>query len=133
MFTTSFISKKFSQIALLSSSPCCTSYSIVCEMPSVTVELSWWQLQVLLTAAWLMTMYVSFQAGLRCQQFRMSFEEKLTVDEMKKNLPEVFMAEKGAVLHMSSTCTYLSKSDEKLMRWCSRCSWKKQKHQAKNE
>ena len=133
MSTTSFISHKFSQIAPLVSSSCCPSYSIVCEMPSVTVELSWWQLQVLLTAAWLMTMCVSFQAGLRCQQFRMRFEEKLTVDEMKKSLPEVFMVEKGSVLHLSSTCSSLSRSNTELMRWRSKCSWKKQKHQAKNE
>jgi len=102
-------------------------------MPSATVELSWWQLQVLLTVAWLMTMYVSFQAGLQCQQFRMSFEEKLTADEMNKSLPEVFMVEKGSVLHLSSTCSSLSRSNADLMRWCSKCSWKKQKHQAKNE
>ena len=78
------ISDEVSQIAPLVSSVCWHSCSIVCEMPSMTVELSWWQLEVLLTAAWLMTMYITFRAGLRYQQFRMSSDDQVTVDEAKK-------------------------------------------------
>ena len=109
------------------------SWSIVGEMPAVTVELSWWQLEVLLTAAWLMTMYITFRAGLRYQQFRMSSDDQVTVDEAKKNLPEVFMVQKGTVLHLSSTCSSLSKTDADAMRWCSKRSWRTQKPSNKKE
>ena len=54
-------------------------------------------------------------------------------DEMKNSLPEVFMVEKGSVLHLRSTCSSLTRSNADLTRWCSKCSWKNQKHQPKNE
>ena len=91
------------------------------------MELSWWQIEVLLTAAWLLTMFVSFRAGLRYQQLRKNPDEQVTVDEKKRLPEEVFMVQKGTVLHLSSTCSYLSRSEPATMSWCCKCSWKSKK------
>ena len=106
-------------------------------MPAVTLELSWWLIEVLVTAAWLLTMFVSFQAGQRYQQFRKNPDEfrknpdefrknpdeQVTVYEKKRFPEEVFKVKNITVLHLRSTCSSLSRSAPTTMSWCSKCSW----------
>ena len=99
-------------------------------MPAVTLELSWWLIEVLVTAAWLLTMFVSFQAGQRYQQFRKNPDEfrknpdeQVTVYEKKRFPEEVFKVKNSTVLHLRSTRSSLSRSAPTTMSWCSKCSW----------
>ena len=93
--------------------------------------MSWWQFEMLLAGAWLITMYISFRAGQRYQQFRKNVDE-VAVDEKKRFPDEVFLLQKSTVMHLSSTCSYFNdKAEPATLSWCIRCSWKNQKREGK--
>ena len=99
-------------------------------MPQFSMEVSWVELFKLVL--WWVTILGSFHVGrVHGYQKIPEGQKESKVDEVtdvppqvyevKDVPPQVFMARKGKVLHIRSTCSYLNEFDLVAMNWCTSC------------